>query len=238
MSQHWHVVVQIVNAMLQAKSSVISDIESGGDGRPVDIIVPVTIVVLGSYAKILESTPAGHSAESFVMFARSTMKAKVTKLISRDNPAADSKVTFVITECTLEVQQFADKVDDCYKHMPFLAAPTAYQPFAYPHMAAPLPYSAGPLMGSYQPAYHHHSMVPAASSMAGFPASSQQLQQNTGYHQNPGHQGQPQQQSAWPICKNFSKYGDCRRPGCRFQHIPAPHHAPAGGLPIAPQQPK
>ena len=53
MSQHWHVVVQIVNAMLQAKSSVISDIESGGDGRPVDIIVPVTIVVLGSYAKIL-----------------------------------------------------------------------------------------------------------------------------------------------------------------------------------------
>lgn len=65
--------------------------------------MPVTVVVLGSYAKILESTPSGHSAESFVMSARSTSKAKVIKLISRDNPAADSKVTFVITECTVEI---------------------------------------------------------------------------------------------------------------------------------------
>ncbi len=147
MTQHGQVAVQIVNAMLQAKSSVISDIEAGGDGRPLDIIFPVTVVVLGSYAKILESTPAGHSAESFVMSARSTMKAKVAKLVSRDNSAPDSKVSYVITECTLEVQQFADKVDDCYKHMPFLSAPTAHQPFTYPPMAAPLQYSACPPNG-------------------------------------------------------------------------------------------
>ena len=102
-SQHLHVVVQIVNSMLQAKASEIADIEPGGICRPVEIIMPVTVVVLGSYAKILESTPSGHSAESFVMSARSTSKAKVIKLISRDNPAADSKVTFVITECTVEI---------------------------------------------------------------------------------------------------------------------------------------
>lgn len=102
----------------------------------------------------------------------------------------------------------------------------------------------GTIMGTVQPGYQHHSMLPAASSMAGVLAISQQLQQNTGYqqnpryHQNPGHQGQPQQQSGWPICKTFLKCGNCRKPDCRFQHIPAPHHAPAGGLPIAPQQPK
>jgi len=125
------------------------------------------------YAKILESTPAGNSAESFVMSARSIMTAKVTKQVRVDNPAADSKVTFDITECTFEVQQIADKVDDYYKRMPFLGAPPAYQPLAYPPMAGALPYSAGLPMGSYQPAYRQYSMVKAASSMARFPAAAE-----------------------------------------------------------------
>jgi len=34
-----------------------------------------------------------------------------------DNAAADSRVAVVITKCTLEVQQFADKGDDCCEHM-------------------------------------------------------------------------------------------------------------------------
>jgi len=74
---------------------------------------------------------------------------------------------------TFEVQQVADKVDDYYKRMPFLGAPPAYQPLAYPPMARALPYSAGPPMGSYQPAYRQYSMVKAASSMARFPAAAE-----------------------------------------------------------------
>jgi hypothetical protein len=45
------------------------------------------------------------------MSARSWEKAKAEQTQS-DNPAADGRVAVVITKCTLEVQQFADKVDD------------------------------------------------------------------------------------------------------------------------------
>ena len=91
--------------------AVNDDILLGGDGRPVENYVPLTLTILTAFSSML-TAGASIVAENFIITVRSTSRATVeADLLARTSPTED-RVQFVVDECVTTIQSFSKDVTE------------------------------------------------------------------------------------------------------------------------------
>ncbi len=99
----------IENDILLARLACVSDIEAGGDGRPLDNFCSVTLSVVSAYTCMLTG-PAQLIAKDIVITARNDFRAEVESALAAERTASDTLVAFVLVKCSAFIQQFAKEV--------------------------------------------------------------------------------------------------------------------------------
>ena len=80
--------LQIENDILLARLACVSDIEAGGDGRPLDNFCSVTLSVVSAYTCMLTG-PAQLIAKDIVITARNDFRAEVESALAAERTASD-----------------------------------------------------------------------------------------------------------------------------------------------------
>ena len=108
--------LQIQLQIYQNGPAVNDDILLGGDERPVDTYVPLTITILTAFSSML--TWASIVAENFIITVRCTFRSTVdAELRAKTSPTQD-RVQFVVDKCVTTIQSFSKDVTENLRRQP------------------------------------------------------------------------------------------------------------------------